>query len=208
MALAPGVSLYRMTRIRPAGLHDLPGAYRVCLLTGDGGRDGSALFRNPDLIGHVYVGPYIVGQPELALVLVDPEGVAGYCLAAEGTRAFEAWEEARWWPPLREQYPPTDDDSPDGELVRLLHAPQHAPEAVVRDYPAHLHIDLLERVRGLGLGRILVETQVAALRERGSRGLHLDVAADNSNAIDFYRHLGFAEVHRRETSILMGMRLA
>jgi ribosomal protein S18 acetylase RimI-like enzyme len=196
-----------MTRIRLAGPHDLPGAYRVCLLTGDSGRDGSALFRNPDLIGHVYVGPYLVGRPELALVVVDLEGVAGYCLAAEDTRTFEAWEEACWWPVLREQYPPADDDSPDGELVRLLHAPAVAPEVVARDYPAHLHIDLLERVRGQGLGRVLVERQLATLRERGSRGVHLDVAADNPNAIDFYRHLGFADVHRLETSILMGMRL-
>lgn len=197
-----------MTRIRSAGPHDLPGAYRVCLLTGDSGRDGSALFRNPDLLGHVYVGPYLVGQPDLALVVVDPWGVAGYCLAAEDTRGFEAWEEAHWWPVLREQYPPVDDGSPDGELVRQLHAPVLAPETIVRDYPAHLHMDLLERVRGLGLGRALVETQLTALRERGCPGLHLDVAADNANAIGFYRHLGFSAVHRLETSILMGMRLA
>jgi ribosomal protein S18 acetylase RimI-like enzyme len=197
-----------MIRIRPAGPHDLPGAYRVCLLTADGGRDGSALWRNPDLIGHVYVGPYLIGQPELALVIVDPDGVAGYCLAAEDTRAFEAWEEACWWPALREQYPTTDDGSPDVELVRMLHAPQTAPDAVVRDYPAHLHIDLLERVRGRGLGRVLVERQLATLRGRGSAGVHLDVAVDNPNAIAFYRHLGFTEVHRLETSILMGTRLA
>jgi ribosomal protein S18 acetylase RimI-like enzyme len=74
--------------------------------------------------------------------------------------------------------------------------------------PWHLHLDLLERVRGLGLGRVLVETQLATLRERASRGVHLDVAADNANAIDFYRHLGFSEVHSLETSILMGMRLS
>lgn len=193
-----------MTRIRPAGPHDLPGAYRVCLLTGDSGRDGSALFANPDLLGHVYVGPYIVGQPDLALVVVDSDGVAGYCLAAEDTRAFDAWAEAHWWPALREQYPSKDDDSPDGDLVRLLHAPTRRPEAVVRDYPAHLHIDLLERARGLGLGRALVETQIVALMARGVRGLHLDVAGDNANAIDFYEHLGFSEVHRQEASILMG----
>ena len=69
-----------MPVVRPALAMDIPGAYRVCLLTGDAGRDGSALFRNPDLLGHVYVGPYITGEPDLALVVADAEGIAGYCL--------------------------------------------------------------------------------------------------------------------------------
>jgi ribosomal protein S18 acetylase RimI-like enzyme len=194
--------------IRPALAMDLPGAYRVCLLTGDSGRDDSALFRNPDLLGHVYVGPYITGEPDLALVVADEEGIAGYCLAAADTRAFEAWCEANWWPTLRAQYPLPADATPDGELVGLIHAPTRAPEAIVRDYPAHLHIDLLERTRGLGLGRALVERQLAALRALGVPGLHLDVATDNANAIAFYEHLGFAVVHRMDTSILMARRLA
>jgi ribosomal protein S18 acetylase RimI-like enzyme len=155
----------------------------------------------------VYAGPYIVGEPDLALVVADRDGIAGYCLATADTRAFEAWCEAHWWPSLREQYPLPADESPDGELVALIHAPARSPDDVVREFPAHLHIDLLERTRGLGLGRTLVERQLAALRDRGAPGLHLDVAADNPNAIAFYRHLGFREVHRRSSSILMAMRL-
>jgi ribosomal protein S18 acetylase RimI-like enzyme len=197
-----------MPIVRPALAMDLPGAYRVCLLTGDCGRDASALFLNPDLLGHLFVGPYIVGEPDLALVVADAEGIAGYCLAVADTRGFERWCEAAWWPTLRAQYPLPADATPDGELVGLIHAPPHAPEAVLRDHPAHLHIDLLERTRGLGLGRVLVERQLAALRARGIPGLHLDVASDNANAIAFYEHLGFAAVHRSGTSILMARRLA
>ena len=148
-----------------------------------------------------------MGQPDLALAVVDPEGVAGYCLAALDTRAFEAWEEAEWWPPLRDQYPLPDDASPDAEIIRLLHSPPRAPDAVVREYPAHLHIDLLARARGHGLGRGLIERQLESLRHHGARGVHLDVALANANAIAFYRHLGFAEVEQHEDSILMGMRL-
>jgi ribosomal protein S18 acetylase RimI-like enzyme len=197
-----------MPVIRPALAMDLPGAYRVCLLTGDSGRDASAQFRNPDLLGHVYVGPYVTGEPDLALVVADGEGVAGYCLAVANTRAFERWCEASWWPTLRAQYPLPADATPDGELVGLIHAPAPAPEAVLRDYPAHLHIDLLERTRGLGLGRALVERQLTALRDRGVPGLYLDVARDNANAIAFYDHLGFAAVHELDRSILMARRLA
>jgi ribosomal protein S18 acetylase RimI-like enzyme len=41
----------------------------------------------------------------------------------------------------------------------------------------------------------------------GSSGVYLDVAASNANAIEFYGHLGFAEVRRLTDSILMGLRL-
>lgn len=181
--------------------------YRVCLLTGDAGQDATALFRNADLLGHAYVGLYLVGQPDLALVVADPEGVAGYCLAASDTRAFEAWAETAWWPDLRVQYPVLDDASADAGIIRLFHAPPLASDAVVDEYPAHLHIDLLARARGHGHGRELIERQLGSLRRQSARGVHLDVAADNANAIAFYRHLGFAEIDHLETSILMGIRL-
>jgi ribosomal protein S18 acetylase RimI-like enzyme len=196
-----------MPRIRPATVHDLPGAYRVCLRTGDAGRDGSHLFRDPDLLGHVYVGPYIVGSPELALVVVDDAGVAGYCLAVADTRGFEAWAETAWWPVLRAQHPQLDEVSEDAAITALIHRPQPAPEAVVADYPAHLHIDLLDRMRGLGLGRVLIERQLAALRSMGAAGVHLDVALANDNARAFYRHLGFVEILPNGDAVLMGMRL-
>jgi len=195
-----------MLRIRPATLPDLPGVYRVCLLTGDSGRDGSALFQDPDLLGHIYVGPYVVGQPGTELVLVDDFGVAGYLLAADDTRAYEAWADAEWWPRLRDRYPLRDDDTPDSRLVRLIHAPERSPDEVMRDYPAHLHIDLMERARGQGLGKMLVERLLTDLRGRGIRGVHLDVAADNLNAKAFYGHLGFKGLAPAPES-LMGLRL-
>jgi ribosomal protein S18 acetylase RimI-like enzyme len=196
-----------MDPIRPASLQDLPGVYRVCLATADSGRDATGLFRNPDLLGHVFVGPYVVGQPDLALVVADSQGVAGYLLAAEDTRAFEAWEETHWWPILREQYPVTEGEGPDDEVIHLFHTPPRAPDGVVAGFPAHLHMDLLARVRGQGYGRALVDRLLATLRERGSPGVHLDVAATNENAIGFYGHLGFVELERGRDSIYMGRRL-
>jgi len=193
-----------MSIIRPAGLHDLPGAYRVCLQTGDSGRDATLMYRNPDLLGHVFVGPYIVGQPELALVVAD-QGVAGYLLAAADTRAFERWAEAEWWPALREQYPRGNATGRDEEIVGLLHEPPRAPDAIVNGYPAHLHIDLLERARGRGLGRVLIERLLVALRARGSPGVHLEVGVRNTNAQQFYRHLGFTELASSDDSLTMGL---
>ncbi|MCY7418576.1 MAG: GNAT family N-acetyltransferase [Chloroflexi bacterium] len=196
-----------MLRIRPATLQDLPGTYRVCLLTGDSGRDASTQYANPDLLGHVYVGPYVVGRPGTELVLTDADGVAGYLLAADDTRAFEAWAAEEWWPSLRERYPKRDDGTLEAELIDLIHEPARALDALVDEFPAHLHIDLLGRAQGHGLGRALVEQLLADLHGRRVGGVHLDVAADTLNGIGFYRPLGFPEVGVRPGSVLMGLHL-
>ena len=197
-----------MLRIQVAGVHDLPGAYRTALLTGDAGQDATQLHRDPDLLGHVYVGPYLAQMSGTQLVVVDEQGSAGYLLSTDDTLAFEAWAERAWWPPLRARYPLRDDGSHDAELVRLIHHPERAPAALVGEYPAHLHIDLQQRARGLGLGRVLIERLLADLHDRHVPGVHLGVAADNANAIGFYRHLGFGEVGTEPDTVLMGLRLA
>ncbi len=197
-----------MTAIRPATILDLPGVYRVCLETGDSGEDGTALYRNPELLGHVYAGPYVLGQPDYAFVVADERGVGGYVLAAADTRAFEDWAERNWWPALREQYPSASGDSPDAKLIGLLHSPHRAPDELLVDYPAHLHIDLLPRLQGRGHGRALIDLVVGRLREQGVRGIHLVAATDNRNAIAFYAHLGFQTLSTGPEGEVMGMRLA
>ena len=203
----PDATLMAMLRIERATVHDLPGAYRTCLLTGDAGQDATTLYRDPDLLGHVYVGPYLVRGLDTQLVLADEQGVAGYLLTADDTAAFEAWAEQEWWPPLRRRYPRLDDGSRDAELVRLIHEPERTPAELTAVYPAHLHIDLQARVRGRDLGRALVERLLTDLRGRGSRGVHLGVDAANANAIGFYRHLGFREVGMEPGGLLMGLEL-
>jgi ribosomal protein S18 acetylase RimI-like enzyme len=196
-----------MITIRPATLHDLPGAYRVCLLTGDSGADATGQYQNPDLLGHVFVGPYVVGEPTHALVAADDDGVAGYCLAARDTRAFAAWAASAWWPPLRAEFPRRDDRTPDAEIIALIHEPPVARAAILDAYPAHLHIDLLERARGTGIGRRLVERQLQSLADAGAAACHLDVAASNANAIAFYGHLGWKILEHGDDSLVMGITL-
>lgn len=205
-ASASGRLGYRVrVRIRPTRLDDLPAVYRICHETGLPD-DGSP--RSPDLLGHVYAGPYLVAPDTRSAVVVDDEGVGGYLLCARDTRAHEAWVEREWLPPLRADLPLGIPRRPaDQEIVDLLHSPQLAPDEVVADHPAHLHIDLLARLRGRGLGSSLIEDLCAGLAEEGVRGVHLDVGADNDGAIRLYRRLGFVELARGTASLYMGLRL-
>jgi GNAT superfamily N-acetyltransferase len=58
-------------------------------------------------------------------------------------------------------------------------------------WPAHLHVDLLPEGRGRGLGRALMDTWLARLRERRSPGLHAGTFAENGNALRFFASCGF-----------------
>ena len=169
---------------------DLAAMYRVCLLTGDAGRDASQLYRDPDLLAHVYCGPYPAADPSLALVVSDDEGVAGYLVGTADTSAFAAWQDEHWWPPLRRRYPlGPDDGTADHALVEQIH---HPPLVVPPPgHPAHLHIDLLPRAQGQGWGRRLIEGFTDLLRRRGVPGLHLTIDARNAAAAAFYARLGF-----------------
>jgi ribosomal protein S18 acetylase RimI-like enzyme len=183
--------------------------YDICLLTGDSGEDASALYRDPDLLGAVYVGPYLRFEPAHARVGVDDGGVAGYVLGAPDTPAFEDRCEREWWPALRERYPVDafPEDSPDGRIVRLIHNPPRASLDVVERYPAHLHIDLLPRLQGQGDGRRLMTALLEGLAAAGAPGVHLGVSTANPRAIGFYRRMGFDEVHAYTHSLVMARTL-
>jgi ribosomal protein S18 acetylase RimI-like enzyme len=196
-----------VTRIERAGIADMAGVYRACLRMGEAGEDATHLYRDPDLLGHVYAGPYVARGIGTQLVVVDGTGVAGYLLSADDTPDFEAWAEAVWYPPLRARYGRIDDGSKDAAMIELIHAPEQTPAELAVTYPAHLHIDLMPQVRGLGLGRTLIHQLLSELRERGVRGVHLGVDVANHNGIGFYEHLGFREVAREPGGLLMGLRL-
>jgi ribosomal protein S18 acetylase RimI-like enzyme len=176
--------------LRPYQDGDLPAMYRVCLLTGDAGRDATPLFRDPELLGHLYCGPYPTADPSLSLVVADGDGVAGYLVGTADSIGFARWEEERWWPALRARYPlGPEDGTADRRLVdRIHHRP--SPESPP-GFPAHLHIDLLPRLQGQGWGRRLIEAFAGLLGERGVPGMHLDVDPRNTGALAFYERLGF-----------------
>lgn len=196
---------------------DLAALYRICLLTGDAGLDASGLYSDPDLLGHLYVGAYATLEPEHAVVLEDGDGVCGYCVGALDTASFHARVREAWLPALQARYPDPAGDpeawSPDERLMRLLHDPDAvfplglAPE--LRGYPSHLHIDVLPRAQGRGLGRRLLEALLARLRSDGSPGVHLGVDARNRHAAGFYTHLGFTRLALMQGghAIRMGKRL-
>lgn len=202
-------------RIRLAKPGDEPGAYYVCLKTGDHGDDGESFYRDdPDALGRIFVGPYLAFEPGLSLLLEDDDGICGYALAALDSRAFYARCEREWRPRLCARFPEPAGDAATWTRTEQAHHAYHHPDYFCPEpyeaYPSHLHIDLLPRAQGRGYGRRMMERLLDALRARGSPGAHLGVSTRNARAAGFYGHLGFRELVRVGTAasgcIYMGRR--
>ncbi len=187
--------------IRPARPGDQAGAYYVCQKTGNYGKDGEPFYReDPDALGRIFVGPYLAYEPELSLILEDEEGICGYALGAFDSRVFFARYEAEWRPDLCARFPAPQGDPSKWTRVQHVHSWYHNPDYFMPEpyeaYPSHLHIDLLERARGRGYGRRMLEQVMDKLRQHGSLGAHLGVSMMNTPAFGFYQRLGFRELIR------------
>jgi ribosomal protein S18 acetylase RimI-like enzyme len=183
-------------RIRPYRPDDREALYAVALATGRDGDDASDLFRDPTLLGHRYVGPYLDLEPDLAFTLEDHVGPCGYVLGAADTERFYRRLLAEWLPPLLERLGPVPTTAADEDerLLAELHRPTLTVPRDLDAYPAHLHIDLLPRAQGRGHGRRMMAALLDALVRRGADGVHLGVSPRNARAQGFYRALGFATV--------------
>ena len=203
--------------IRPARPGDEPGAYHVCLKTGNHGQDGEALYRDdPDALGRIFVGPYLALEPELSLSLEDGEGICGYALGALDSRAFYERYDTEWRPRLCAEFAAPQGDPSHWTSVQHVHNVYHHPDYFCPEpyevHPSHLHIDLLPRAQGRGHGRCMMEQVMDMLRRRGSPGAHLGVSKLNTRAQAFYSHLGFRELARAgsgaDECIYMGIALS
>lgn len=194
--------------IRPYQPGDRETLYRICRQTGDGGNDATGLYRYPDLLGDVFVGPYCALEPRLAFVVDAGTDAEGYVLGALDSADFARRCESSWWPNIREKYHAAQEleGFADGWLLRWIASPPAVPEFSAR-FPSHLHIDLLAQRQSGGWGRRLIRTLLDALVAAGSVGVHLGVGRANERAVGFYRHLGFTDIDGDDATLWLGREL-
>jgi ribosomal protein S18 acetylase RimI-like enzyme len=184
--------------MRKASWNDYQALTRVCLLTGDSGKDASAREDEPELLGLIYAVPYQVYAPDHAFVVQGPAGVCGYVLGTPDSAGFYARVGKEWFPPLAARLtdPGPDEATWQGSdwARRAIHHPVFVYPDVLHDYPAHGHIDLLEEARGRGIGSRALTVLMERLRAAGAPGMHLQVSPSNDGALAFYRTLGFREL--------------
>ncbi|MGW7294796.1 GNAT family N-acetyltransferase [Streptomyces xiamenensis] len=199
-------------RYRPGDAADAAALRRICVRTGHNGGDARGHYRDPGVLPALFATPYAELAPELVFVADEGDGPIGYIVGAADTRAYYRDFRATWLPRVRDRFPELAGATDmDGELRGLLHAPERLIDAeVVREHPAHLHIDLLPRGQRRGLGTRLMSAFLDALRERGVPGVHLGMNPANTAAHAFYTRLGFVTLREptEEAQVLyLGLRL-
>lgn len=179
-------------RIRPYRPEDRDALATICVRTGASGGDATGAFFSDDLLSWIYALPYVEADPELCLVAEVDGRVVGYILGTADVAAFAEWWQENWRERFSDHFP--DDDSwndRERNLVRKALEPRTMVAPWHDEHRAELHIDMLPVVQGMGLGRDLMDRFRALLAGRGVDSVSLGVGGTNTNAVAFYRRLGF-----------------
>lgn len=162
----------------------------ICLKTAGGGPFSR---RKKEYLLTMYCDPYL--EEGSAFLLVDEGRVArGYILCAESYETYTMDMHRRI----------TGLSFPYRQLgkAELKFYERHKEE-----YPAHLHIDILESYTGGGNGTGLMQTLLDHLRQRQIPGVMLNVAASNHRAIQFYHKMGFTLLRDNKFSLTLGKKI-
>ena len=198
--------------IRPATLADEARLYEICILTGDSGKDATGIFLEPNLLGDIWVGPYLHLSPDHCFVVDDDSQAVGYCIATLDSTSFETVAAALWWPVKQAIYIKPDITlkdswSRDERLTHLIHNPLTSPKEFLEEFPSHAHINLIAEMQGKGWGKKLMNTMEDSLRIAGSPGVHLILSSKNLNALAFYQAVGYHVIFEREGEIGVAKKL-
>lgn len=199
-----------MVELRGYEPRDLDALYEICLVTGAAGNDASGQHNDRKAVGQIYSAPYGVLEPAQVIVAEDEQGVAGYIVGAFDTNAFEDRLEREWWPDLRRHYasiPVASLTEADRQRVAAMQHPPRDPADIVARYPAHIHMNLLPRLRGQRIGTALLQRWIEQARAAGVTGIHLGASASNAGGIAFWQRSGFEPIRTVDTAVWFGMSL-
>ncbi|CAF0914700.1 unnamed protein product [Adineta ricciae] len=161
-------------------------------------------------LGYRFVSPYIHLSPDLSFVLKDSkEEVSGYVLAALDSELFYQRYVDEWLPKMKQIYVsiPLDRVKRDWEVIQGFHSNNIESFKLFEGYPSHLHIDLLPKAQGKGYGTKMICHIENELKQRGSKGVHLGMAPNNTRAFKFYTKLGFSILASDEDTLWLGKNL-
>lgn len=169
MPVVPGLS----TGVTVTSLREVPELFRTCEMIDTIFAETSGKTRFESEAARAafrerWLGRYLAHYPDQAYVaLAEGSEVVGYLVGCLGD-------------PVRNQL--FSDISYFADFAHLT-----------RRFPAHLHINLTAKWRGLGIGKRLIATFAAHAAESGAPGMHV-VTGDGARNIRFYASCGFRQL--------------
>ncbi len=143
--------------------------------------------KNKDLVTTMYLDYYAIEEPEYVFVAVDETDTPiGYVLCSINYDKFHKVFIEKYASKIKKRFP-IDYYNKNSFEPKILK--KHLPQ-----YPAHLHIDILDGYQGQGVGKRLLEALFNKLKEDNIPGVCLVAAKSNKNACGFYEHMGFQKI--------------
>jgi ribosomal protein S18 acetylase RimI-like enzyme len=177
----------------------------VCWKTGYMGEPVKKYFNDAYLFGLLFCIYYIDYEPENCFVAVDETEnlVVGYILSSFDSetqqkkfrkkmlskicrrvffytiwRYHKSFKAIRYMQKMFEKAPENENK-----------------EKINIEYPAHLHIDILDQYQRQGIGSKLLEKLETHLKKNLIIGVHLGTSNKNVKAIPFYNKMGFSQIY-------------
>lgn len=173
---------YKIRNLRP---EDKEGLRNICYVTSSG-------FESPgarQALYLMYCDYYVDRAADTSFVAVDGDGkLLGYVFCAPNYEIYER-EFKEFYAPLLKKA------SRFRYILNRINAKLESGAA--KEYPAHLHIDILPEAQRGGMGTALMNALFAELRRRGVPGVYLCCGSDNAKGLAFYRKYGFKEYSNR-----------
>jgi ribosomal protein S18 acetylase RimI-like enzyme len=194
--------------IRECRIEDIKELSNVALSTAMAGKDGNSYFHNKDLISQYYCEPYIRFDAQYCFAVEEDNVCCGYTVGVIDSTEFFKWFNDVWLVKLRAQYKNCKSISEEEDRILDLIKEDVEPSDYFEQYPAHLHINLLDTMQGKSIGTRLISTLLQKLADDNIKGVHLGVQIDNNKAIGFYKHLGFKVIEEKPWGYVMGKALS
>lgn len=162
------------------------------------GSPSASLWGHDESESAIYLTPYMELEPESLFVAIVDGEMVGYLAGCLDSAGFPT-ESERMSRAIRDHrlfLRP-------GSMAFFLHAAVDVVIARARGqqvagdfddprWPAHLHIDVVPRVRGTGVAPALMSRWLGRLTAVGSAGCHLQTLVENTRAVRFFERMGFA----------------
>ena len=197
-------------RFRP---EDKAAVRTICYETGLMGDSMDPYFGCLDLFADYWTLYYTDHEPESTFVADLGGQVIGYLMGCADTSVHQGIHNNKIMPRIRRKFLTFDykiDRRFFSFLWRTLRSKWrgelgHSEMEYIKDYPAHLHINLSEGFRSGGIGSRLMSAYLDYLREKDVRGLHLGTTSHNKLAVLFYERWGFRIAERHPLTFYEGI---
>lgn len=186
--------------VRPSKASDWSSFREICCLTGN---DGNPIEKSRwPFFSELWIGPYERHCSEYCFALTHDDIVVGYITSHPSTSKLNLYKKYIFNPILafKVMLKVFSANADTNRFIDRFRKNVRFPEdkftsevmnRIDKEFPAHLHINILKDHRGSGNGSLLLKALFEKLRKENTKGLHLYCG---NGPLDFYLRNGFKKI--------------